>query len=109
MDLANEINQLSIVLDNKISELPKNNREYADAYTEYRVILAQKLLLLRSDGMPVTIAYDIARGDDTVAKAKRREIYAEGIYKANIESIQALKLQIKLKQEQLNNEWSRPR
>lgn len=106
MDLANEINELSILLDNKISELGKNVREYGDAYTEYRVLLAQKLLLLRSDGMPVTIAYDIARGDKIVAQAKKREIYAEGIYKANIESIQAIKLRIKLKQEQYNKEWN---
>lgn len=106
MDLVNEINDLTKLLEAKIRELAVVCREYADAYTAYRVLLAQTLVKLKKEGMAATIAYDIARGDGEVASAKNEEIYKEGIYMACRESINAIKLEIKIKQEQYNKEWA---
>lgn len=101
LEIQNKINELN----KNIGELAENGRQYAGAYSKYRMLLAQELLRLKEDGMPVTIAYDIARGNEEVAKAKFQELAREAIYKANIENIQAVKLQIKVLQEQLNKEW----
>lgn len=105
MDLTNELNYKIKMLDACIRELSKTGREYAKAYTDYRVALAKELLKLKDEGYAITLAGDIARGKPEIARLKFEEISKEAIYKANIESINAIKLTIKVLQEQANKEW----
>ena len=105
MDLVNELNNLINKLDISVKSLRKTGSDYAKAYTEYRVALAKELVRLKDDGMAVTIAYDVARGKPEIARLKFKEISTEAIYKANQESINALKLQIKIIQNQIDKEW----
>ncbi|MBQ7139949.1 MAG: hypothetical protein IJO32_00420 [Bacilli bacterium] len=105
MDLYNELMQKQKELDICIKSLRKTGNDYAEAYTNYRIKLSQELVKLRDEGMPVTIAYDVARGKQEIAKAKFNEISKEAIYKANLESINAIKLQIKILDNQLEKEW----
>ena len=106
MDLVNELNNLIKKLDISVKSLRNTGSDYAKAYTDYRVALAKELVRLKDDGMAVTIAYDVARGKPEIAKLKFNEIATEAIYKANQERINALKLQIKIIQEQINKEYS---
>ena len=106
MDLVNELNNLIKKLDISVKSLRNTGSDYAKAYTDYRVALAKELVRLKDDGMAVTIAYDVARGKPEIARLKFKEISNEAIYKANQESINALKLQIKIIQEQINKEYS---
>lgn len=106
MDLYNELNKKLEYLDIQIKKLPETGREYAKAYTNYRILLAEELVKLKNEGYAITLAGDIARGRTEIAQAKFKEISAEAIYKANLESINATKLQLKIIQEQLNKEWS---
>lgn len=106
MDLTNELNSKLKDLDIAIKSLRKTGSDYAEAYTKYRVALAQKLVELKNDGYAITLAGDIARGDREIAKLKFKEISTEAIYKANLESINATKLAIKIIQEQIGREWS---
>ena len=55
--------------------------------------------------MPVTIAYDIARGTEQVANAKEQEIITECLYKSCQEAINTYKLQIKILQENINKDY----
>lgn len=105
MNLYNEIQMKERELDISIKSLRKTSSEYAEAYTNYRIKLSQELVKLRDEGMPVTIAYDVARGKPEIAKAKFNEIVKEGIYKANQESINSTKLQIRVLENQLEREW----
>ena len=105
MDLVNELNNLINKLDISVKSLRKTGSDYAKAYTEYRVALAKELVRLKDDGMAVTIAYDVARGKPEIAKLKFNEIANEAVYKANLESINAVKLQIKIIQNQIDKEW----
>lgn len=105
MDLVNELNNLIKKLDVSVKSLRNTGSDYAKAYTDYRVALAKELVRLKDDGMAVTIAYDVARGKPEIARLKFKEISNEAIYKANQESINALKLQIKIIQEQINKEY----
>ena len=107
MDLVNELNYKTQQLDNAINQLAKTGREYASAYTEYRVALAQELLKLKNEGYAITLAGDIARGRKEIASLKFKEISSEALYKANLERINALKLEIKLISNQIDKEWSR--
>ena len=105
MDLYNEINEKCRLLDNSIKMLRNTGRDYAKAYTEYRMALAKELLILKNEGYAITLAGDIARGKPEIAHLKFEEISKEAIYKANMESINVLKLQIKILQEQINKEY----
>ena len=105
MDIVNELNEKCRLLDNSIRMLRKTGSEYAKAYTDYRVALAKELLILKDEGYAITLAGDIARGKPEIAHLKFEEISKEAIYKANMESINVLKLEIKILQEQINKEF----
>ncbi len=102
MDLLNELWKINELLTKALEQYKARGREYAKAYRDYRVLLAQELLKLKADGMPVTIAYDIARGTEEVAKAKEQETISESLYNSCQEAINTYKLQIKILQEQIN-------
>ena len=107
MDLVNELFQKQRDLDISIRSLRNTSEEYANAYKNYRVALAKKLLILKNEGYAITLAGDIARGDKEIAELKFEEICKEAIYRANLESINALKLEIKLISNQIDKEWSK--
>ena len=106
MDLIAQMNNLNALLTSALCEYKKRGLEYAKAYSNYRKLVAQELLRLKAEGMPVTIAYDIARGKEEIAQAKEQEIITECLYKSCQEAINTYKLQIKILQEQINKEWS---
>lgn len=106
MDLSIELNNKMKDLDVAIRSLRKTGEDYAKAYTDYRVALAKELLILKNEGYAITLAGDIARGKPEIAHLKFLEISKEAIYKANLESINATKLAIKIIQEQMNKEYS---
>ena len=106
MDLYEELHRKMKQLDNAIKMLRTTGRNYAKAYTDYRVALAKELLVLKNEGYAITLAGDIARGKPEIAKLKFEEISTEAIYKANLESINVSKLEIKIIQEQINKEYS---
>lgn len=105
MDIIHEMNNKKNLLDKALSEYKGRGIDYANAYKNYRVAVAKELLRLRDDGMPVTIAYDIARGNEEVAELKRQEIITESLYKSCQEAINSYKLQMKILQEQYNKEY----
>lgn len=106
MDILQELNNKKNLLDKALSEFKGRGVDYANAYKNYRVAVAKELLRLRHDeNMPVTIAYDIARGNEEVAELKRQEIITESLYKSCQEAINSYKLQMKILQEQYNKEY----
>ena len=106
MDLVNILTDLQKQLDISVKQLRKSGKDYAEAYTNYRVALAPELVKLRDKNIPVTLCSDLARGNMEVAKKKFQEISTEAIYRANLESINSLKIRIKVIQSQIEKEWS---
>lgn len=105
MDLMEELERKLRILNASVKELSKTGKEYASAYTNYRVALAKELVKLKDEGYAITLAGDIARGKPEIAKLKFEEIAKEAVYKANQETINVYKLQIKIIQEQINKEY----
>ena len=103
--LYNNIQQKIKQLDTSVKMLRKTGSDYGNAYAEYRIALAKELLILKDEGYAITLASDIARGKPEIARLKFNEISSEAIYKANQESINSLKLQLRLLDEQLSREW----
>ena len=106
MDLLNELLTKRKYLDATIVSLRKRASEYAEAYRNYRVMLSKELIRLKDEGMAVTLAYDVARGKEEIALAKFEEIVKEGEYKADMELINSIKLQIRLIENQLQREYT---
>lgn len=109
MDLMEELEKKLKILDASVRELSKTSKEFASAYMNYRIALAKELVRLKDGGMPVTIAYDVARGKPEIAKLKFDEIVKEAIYKANQETINAVKLELRLIENQISREYSSDR
>ena len=105
MEEIQKMQELNTYLSTALAEYKKRGTDYAKAYKNYRVLLSQELLKLKSEGMPVTIAYDIARGTEQVANAKEQEIITECLYKSCQEAINTYKLQIKILQENMNKDY----
>lgn len=105
MEELEQLKQLNNYLTSALSEYKTRGKEYAKAYKNYRILLSQELLKLKAEGMPVTIAYDIARGTEHVANAKEQEIITECLYKSCQEAINTYKLQIKILQENINKDY----
>lgn len=105
MEEIQKMQELNNYLTTALAEYKKRGMDYAKAYKNYRILLSQELLKLKAEGMPVTIAYDIARGTEQVANAKEQEIITECLYKSCQEAINTYKLQIKILQENINKDY----
>lgn len=106
MDLYNEIQQKLKELDVSIKSLRKTGSEYAKAEHDYKIKLREEALKLRSEeNMPVTLIQQIIYGVDSVAKLRFSRDVKETVYKANLEAIQSIKLQIRILENQLDREF----
>lgn len=105
IDLLNQMSDLTRMLDSSVSAFARRGKEYAQAEHDYKVAMAEKVLLLRTDGYPVTIIPDLARGDKNVARLRLDRDIKEVSYKAAGEAIQSYKLQMRILQDQIEREW----
>ena len=105
MDLIEEIRQKSKQLDEVVRKFPASGRAFAQAQQDYRIALARRILEEREKGTPVTIISDICRGDREIAKLRFERDCAEVIYKAALEAINTIKLQIRILDAQIEREW----
>ena len=105
IDLLNQMSDLTKMLDNAVSAFARRGKDYAQAEHDYKIAMAEKILLLRADGYPVTIIPDLARGDKKVAKLRLDRDTKEVLYKSAGEAIQSYKLQMRILQDQIEREW----
>lgn len=105
MDLYIELQSKVAMLDRALSQMKNRGRAAAQAEEDYRVALAQKLLLEREKGVPATILSDICRGDRQIAKLKFERDVAQVTYKSAMEACNVYKLQIKVLENQIDREY----
>lgn len=107
-DLYQELMAKTKQLEMAVRQLRKSGTDYAQAERDYKVLLRQECLKLRDDGMAIGMIDKTCYGIPTVAEARFKRDVAEAVYKANQESINSIKLQMRLIEGQLNREWSNP-
>lgn len=105
MDLLNELNQKCKELDTQVLNLKTTGSAYAKAERNYKVELAKTSLKLKEEKMPVTLIDKVCYGIEEVAVLREQRDYAEVLYKANLESINSTKLQIRILESQIDREW----
>ena len=107
MDLMEDLNIKIKELNTSIKSLRKTGTEYAEAERAYKVCLREHALRLRSEkDMPVTLIQQVVYGVPEVAEKRFVRDVAEAVYKANLEAVNSIKLQIRIIEGQINREYS---
>ena len=105
MDLLNELNQKLKELDMSVKQLRTTGSAYAKAERDYKVKLREECLRLRDEKMAIGMIDKTAYGIPSIAELRFQRDCAECIYKANQESINSIKLQIRILESQIDREW----
>ena len=106
--LWSEIQQKTKELDICIKELRKSGTAYAEAERAYKIKLREVCLSLRAkQDMPIGLIDKTCYGVPEVAELRFRRDIAETVWKANLEAINSIKLQMRLIEAQIEREWGR--
>lgn len=108
MDLFNELQTKTKELEISIKSLRQTGTNYAQAERDYKVLLRQECLRLRDEGMAIGMIDKTCYGIESVAEARFKRDVAEAVYKANMEAINSIKLQMRLIENQLSREYGNP-
>lgn len=106
MELWQEIEQKIKELEVSVKSLRKTGTEFATAEKEYKQKLREEALKLKSQGMAVTLIDKVIYGVPDVANLRFKRDVCEAVYNANQESINVLKLNIRIIESQLQREYS---
>lgn len=105
MDLYTELQEKTRQLEVSIKELRKSGTAYAEAEKQYKILLRQVCLTLREEGMAIGMINKTCYGVPAVAEARFKRDVAEAVYRANLEAINSVKLEMRLIEAQLQREW----
>ena len=107
-DLWSEVQSKTKQLDYSVKELRKSGTAYAEAERIYKIKLREWCLKLRSQDMPIGLIDKTCYGIPEIAELRFKRDCAQAVYRANLEAINAIKLEIKIINEQLGRELGRP-
>ena len=105
LELYDELQMKTRQLDASIKMLRKNGSEYAKAERDYKILLRTECLKLRDAGMPIGLIDKTCYGIPSVAEKRFNRDMCLTIYQANQEAINAIKLEMRLIENQLQREW----
>ena len=108
-DLYQELEAKTKQLEASIRQLRKSGTDYAQAEKDYKILLRTECLKLRDDGMAIGMIDKTCYGIPSVAEARFKRDVAETVYKANLEAINSIKLQLRLIEGQINRECGNPK
>lgn len=104
-DLYSELTIKTGQLDTAVKQLRKTGTAFAEAERDYKILLRSEALRLRDDGMAVGMIDKVIYGIPSVAEMRFQRDCAEVVYKANMEAINSIKLQMRLIEGQIQREW----
>ena len=104
-ELYREREQIKTSLNNSNRRAYDNGLEAAEATRQYRMILAQKILELKNDGVQISILKELAKGSEAVSKAEFEMNVAEVKYKASNENIMIQKKLLDSIEADINREF----
>ena len=106
MDLYNDLQRKIEELNISIKSLRTTGTEFAEAERDYKIKLREEALKLRAEkGMAVTLINQVVYGVPEVASKRFNRDVKQAVYQANLEAINAIKLQIRVIESQLQREW----
>lgn len=104
-NLYEELRTLIEQLKNSVKVLKNNGITLANREREYKELLRVETIRLKEqEGTPATLIDKLVYGEPTVAEKREQRDIAEATYKANLEGINSVKLQIKVVEELINKD-----
>lgn len=101
----NEMNELQSRLNKAIEQMRAWGVEHAGKDRDYKVALMEEIMRLRAEEFPATLINQIAYGKVADVRFERNK--AEVMYKSSIENVNAIKLQMRILDNQIAREWGR--
>lgn len=105
MELYDELMSKIKQLEYSVKQLRVLGTALAESERDYKVLLRQEVLKLRDEGQAVGIIEKICYGIPSVAEARFKRDVAEAVYNACQESINSLKLQMRIIEGQIQREY----
>ena len=105
MDLWQELEDKRKQLIEAVKALDRFGRKYAEAERDYKILLRQEALKLKDQGMAATLITLVVYGIQDVAMARCTRDVAEATYKTAQELINAVKLEMRILESQMDREW----
>ena len=93
--------------DERIHQLAKWGRQKAQTEHDYKIELTQEVFKLKEQGIAATLITLIVHGQPNVAKKRLDRDIAEAMYESAMESINVLKIQIRVLENQVSREWNK--
>lgn len=106
MDIIFEIQNKMAQLDVALKSLRKTGSEFAQAEKDYKEAVSKKVLELKAEGMAATLIQLVIYGMPDISTMRFKRDIAETIYKANQESINIIKLELRILQAQYEREFA---
>lgn len=105
-ELINEMNDLCAKLSVSGRQMAKYGNALAEAERNYKIKLREEALNLRNTkDMPVTLINQVVYGIPEVAELRFKRDVAQTMYDVSRESINTLKLKIRILDNQISREW----
>ena len=92
-------------LEQRTEEMRESGRRYYTADAEYRAVKAKAILDERQKGTPATICRDVIYARADVAQALTERNCAQAVYEADRESINTMKLKLRIYDAQEDRDW----
>ena len=105
VDLMNELNDLYNKLTVSGRQMARYGQELAEAERDYKICLREEALKLRSGGEAIGMIDKTVYGVPEVADKRFKRDVAETMYKTSQESINTLKLKMRILDAQIQREW----
>lgn len=106
IDLQQELSNKLVDLDKCLKSLRTKGTELAQAERDYKIALKKKVVEMKANNIKMSEINLTVYGIEEIADLRYKRDIAEAVYDANKESINVIKLQIKIISEQLNKEYA---
>lgn len=100
------LEDLISTLDDDIDAYQDAGIKLAEAESAYNVLLRQKALIEKDQGVSVTFIDKFLRGDPEIAQKRKQRDIAEAWHDTLKEKINSTKLQIRVVESQIEREWT---
>lgn len=107
MELWEEIIEIERQLDQALSTLRENGNKYCEAERKYQMAKSKEIMRLKSEGYPITLIPQVVKGIEEIANLDFERNTCEVVYKANQEALNVKKLELRVKESEVEREYAR--
>lgn len=107
MELWEEIIEIERQLNEALSTLRENGIKYCEAERQYQMAKSKAIMKLKSDGYPITLIPQVVKGIEEIADLDLERNKCEVVYKANQEAINVKKLELRVKEGEIERDYGK--